>query len=522
MNFIEIFSDIDENILLKKNLNNLLEQTIILEDQLEQFLSALCQILLKDEALRVVISLRLDEIKSPDIRFQIDILLKSINKTVGHHNIIYHKLYKGTELDENDIQSIVDKSLQSKAHSLELTVILNLIKQRGLSTENVYILSLKMAKSGQVFDYRNINELNHKKIIRRYPTGGVSEKIALIMPSLLKCFSKNFNFVSPFLVAKTLGFTGGTWDKLTSIPDFNFPNPGYDSINILNKDNVCMTVAKGDYNPSDTFLYQLRSITNTVNSLPLIIASIASKQIANPVDTLLLDIRYGKNAFLPNIETAKEFYTQIKIVLNKFNIDTIGEFIDTQKLHGSSIGNYLEVIESICVMSNETKYEKYSFDPDLLQQQKDLVIMMTSKLISKQFQLEFDEIKQQSTEFFKNLEVFKAFKDILISHNVKIETISKIENKKNFGEAKDIKEYHILSHKTGVIKEIKQKKIGNFVNFNLKSAVNTFNSENNLYEGIILRKKLLSIVDKNEVIASIYSKNDVDTRSLSNTFFKIN
>lgn len=522
MNFIEIYNNIEKNILLEDILNNLFDQTDIMVEENEPFLSAFCQIILKDQSTRGIIKLRLEEISNLEIKIQINTLLESIKNSKRQKNIIYHKLYYREDLDENDIQSIVNMSLKGKLHSLELTVILNLVKYRGLSTENIYTLSLRMAKSGQIFDYRNIYELNNKKIIRRYPTGGVSEKIALIMPSLLKCLSKRLHFASPFLVAKTLSFTGGTWDKLGSIPDFHFPNAGYDSINMLKENNVCMTVAKGDYNPSDTFLYQLRSITNTVNSLPLIISSIASKQIANPVDTLLLDIRYGENAFLPNLVTANEFYNQIKIVLNNFNIDTIAEFVNTQKLHGVSIGNYQEVIESICIMRNETSYDTYSFDSDLIKQQKELVILMTSKLISKQFQLEFDEINKLCTDFFINLDVFNAFKEILISHNVRIETISKIENRKHIGAAVFMKEFPILSHKTGIIEEIKQKNIGNFVNFNLKAASNTFNPENNLYDGIILKKKLLSKVNKNEVIASIFSKTDIDTRSLSYIFFKIN
>jgi pyrimidine-nucleoside phosphorylase len=522
MNFKEVYQNIEKNILVEDILDNLLGCQNILVEEREQFLSAFCQIILKNQFKKQIVKLRLEEISNLNIKIQVKMLLETINNPESQKNIIYHKLYYREELKEDEIQSIVNMSLKGKLHSLELTVVLNLIKYRGLSADNVSTLSLKMAQSGKIFDYRNIHELNSKKIIRRYPTGGVSEKIALIMPSLLKCLAKRLNFTSPFLVAKTLGFTGGTWDKLKSIPDFHFPNAGYDSINILKKNNVCMTVAKGDYNPSDTFLYQLRSITNTVDSLPLIISSVASKQIANPVDTLLLDIRYGENAFLPNLATANAFYKQIKIILKNYNIVTIAEFVNTQELHGVSIGNYQEVIESICIMRNETSYDTYSFDCDLIKQQKELVILMTSKLISNQFQLEIDEVKKLCIDFFTNLDVFNAFKEILISHNVRIETISKIENRNHFGAAAVIKEFPIFSHKTGIIEEIKQKNIGNFVNFNLKAGSNTFNPENNFYDGIILKKKLLSKVNKNEVIASIFSRTDIDTRSLSNIFFKIN
>jgi pyrimidine-nucleoside phosphorylase len=521
MNYVEIFNKIEEGNLFVGDLNNILSQDIKLKGKNEQFLSALCHILLKDETSIEIISNKLDEIKNDEIKNQIIHLLNVIDNK-KNLNSLYYKLYKKEELDEYEIQSIVNMSLMPESYSLNLTVILNLIKFCGLSLDNIYLLSLKMAKSGKIFDYRNIQRLNNKKIVRRYPTGGVSEKIALIMPSLLKCLSKKYDFVSPFLVAKTLGFTGGTWDKLSSIPDFYFPKPGNESINILEKENVCMTVAKGAYNPSDTYLYQLRSITNTVNSLPLIITSIASKQIANPVDTLLLDIRYGENAFLNTIDSAKDFYKQTKLILDKFNINTIAQFTNTNRLLGLSIGNYLEVIESICIMKNQTSYSKYLFDYELLEEQKKLVVLMASELISSQFGLDISKAKDLCHYFFESFEVFGAFKELLISHKVKDTTISKIEKNQDFYQSLDLEEFPIYAHKTGVIEEINQRNIGNFVNMILGAGSNYFNDEDKLYDCVLIRKKQFSEVRKNEVIASIFSTNFVDTRSLSDSFFKIN
>ncbi|MBK8624647.1 MAG: hypothetical protein IPN86_03410 [Saprospiraceae bacterium] len=297
MNFANIFQDIENsnspNILLEK----LLSHSFYNDSKNEQILSAFCQIVLKSVNTADIINDNLSKIKNSKVRQNLLILLSIIKHEYSCDSDIYYKLFHNIELDEREIQFIVEMSLESSLHSLSLTLILNLIKFKGLSLKNVSLLSLKMAESGCIYDYRKNSELNYKHVLRRYPTGAVSEKIALIMPSLLKCLSNSYKFVSPFLVAKALGFTGGTWDKLSSIPNFKFPKSGNQSISILKKEHVCMTVAQGDYAPSDTFLYQLRSITNTVDSLPLIISSIASKQIANPVDTLLLDIRYGKNAF---------------------------------------------------------------------------------------------------------------------------------------------------------------------------------------------------------------------------------
>jgi pyrimidine-nucleoside phosphorylase len=476
---------------------------------------------LKDSDAPEIISNNLHKIKNDTIKPHLVDLLDVTNRRREKNNDIYYKLFYTIELDNIDIQSIVNMSLEPNTYSLQLTIILNLIKYKGLSLRSIYLLSVKMAESGHIYDYRKNEKLGYKAVLRRYPTGGVSEKIALIMPSLLKCISSKYQFVSPFLVAKTLGFTGGTWDKLSSIPDFHFPDPGDESVSILAKEHVCMTVAKGNYAPSDTFLYQLRSITNTVNSLPLIISSIASKQIANPVDTLLLDIRYGKNAFIKDIELANDFFTQIKAILDNFNINTIAEFTDTENLLGVSIGNYLEVVESICVMKNQSDYYRFSFDLELLQQQKELVISMTTKVVSEQFNVAPDEVKKLCLESFLNFEVFNSFKKMLSSHGVSTETILKIENNEAFGESSQLKEFPIHAHQTGVIEKINQKDIGNFVNMELEAGTNYFNKESRLYDGVLIKKRPLSKVSKNEIIALVYSSINIDTRPLSNNFFKI-
>lgn len=521
MNFSNFFQKIEENNILDTILYDIINQASEQSFTKEQVLSAICQIVLKDSCTLDIISSNKNKFKHLGIDSHIDNVLNVIKNNKDVEKNIYYKIYYKIELDEIEIQSIVEMSLQPDSNSLSLTVILNLIKHQGLSAQNVFTLSKKMAESGKIYDYRNYQKLNNKKILRRYPTGGVSEKIALIMPSLLKCVSKKYDFVSPFLVAKTLGFTGGTWDKLSSIPNFNFPNPGDESISILAKENVCMTVAKGYYTPSDTFLYQLRSITNTIDSLPLIISSIASKQIANPLDTLLLDIRYGENAFLNDLKQAQEFFQQIKPILAKFKINTIAEYINTENFYGSSIGNYLEVIESICIMKNQTSYDQFSFDLDLLKQQKDLVILMTSKLISTQFNIEYDEIHSLCNDSFNNLEVFESFKEILSSHNVDSNSISKINNNLPFCNNLKLKEFDIYSHKTGIIEKINQKNIGTFVNLQLKAGTNYFNTEDRLYDGVLIIKKQKSYVYQNELIAKVFSIIDIDTESLSNNFFKI-
>ncbi|MBK8624648.1 MAG: hypothetical protein IPN86_03415 [Saprospiraceae bacterium] len=157
-----------------------------------------------------------------------------------------------------------------------------------------------------------------------------------------------------------------------------------------------------------------------------------------------------------------------------------------------------------------------------MQQQKELVINMTSKVISEQFNINPNEVKKLCFESFLNLEVFDSFKKILSSHGVLQETINKIENNQAFGNSEQLNEFPIYAHKTGVIKSINQKNIGNFVNMELEAGINLFYKENRLYDGVLIKKNVLSRVNKNEVIAFVYSSKDIDTKTLSNNFFNIN
>ena len=433
-----------------------------------------------------------------DLKMFFDILNAKSKK-----DFIIYKLFNNNQLLKSEIQEIVNLSILSESNHYRLTMILVLIKLKGLSDENIYDLSILMAKTGKVYDYRNNQSLNFKKVIRRYPTGAVSEKIALIMPSLLMCFSKDYNFISPFLIAKTLGFTGGTWDKLKSIKGFVFPKPGQESIKLLQEEAVCMTVTIDDYNPSDKTMYLLRSLTNTIVSLPLIISSIASKQIANPVDTLILDIRYGKFAFLKNKNTAKLFYDKIEKILTRNHTNSLPVYTSTNNLLGSSIGNLLEMIEAVTLLKNKNNYGSLTFRKKEMEQQKKMVVEMTSLLLSEQFSVDKENIKSKCEFYFNSGCVYENFICLLKSHNVPMNIISLLDSETYF-DALKLNEYPVFSSDKGTIKEIDQKILGSFVN-----QIQSF-KDSEEFLCILLLKNNNDFVEVGERIANIYSTKKIN------------
>lgn len=517
---IELFDRIE----IENDSNAILNEIIILSNKGvfndETLLSLFYHLLIRDNDLVGSIKIHLLSLNRKNVSEFVQKLIEVLSGTENSINIFY-KLFHNIELTNDEIQLIVNKSLDLKKNSLELTSYLVLIKHFGLSLKNITYLSAKMAESGTIFDYRNYANFKNQKVIRRYPTGGVSEKIALILPSLLKCLSKDYPLISPFLIAKTLSFTGGTWDKLKSIPEFHFPKAGKETIDILSNSNVCMTVTKDDFNPSDRNLYQLRSITNTVESNPLIISSIASKQIANPVDLLLLDVRYGPHSFIKSYKNAEKIFDSIKQLLEEYEIKTIAEFTNSNIFLGSTIGNYLELIEAICIMKKQNHFDGLTFDKNRMELQKQLVIRMGSKMISEIFNIDYKQIKLKCEKYFSDKSIFPEFLDLLEDHNVSLSTRNKFKSNILLNSFCNLRKFTIHSPKSGIIEEIYQKKIGYFVNFELNDGANSLRNDINFYNGCIIHVSEHDRVEKNEILATIFSSEEINTKDLVNTFFNL-
>lgn len=397
-----------------------------------------------------------------------------------------------------------------KADPEFISIFLIEVYTKGLCDDDIYNLTLAMCDTGTIYDYRG--KFDTKKIARRYPTGAVSEKTALILPSMIAHATKDYPIVSSFLVAKSLSFTGGTWDKLSVIPGFIFPLPGDNTYDVIQKCGVAMTVAQSDLCPVDTILYQIRSITDTVDSIPLAASSIASKQLACPPDLLLLDVRYGEGAFFSYCD-AKKLSNIIEQILTKHSINVISIFTSTFKPNGSSIGNRLEICEAISIMNNCID----DFDSNLKKEQIDIIASFFAKMMENIcFDKTFKEWYSQALLMIENGTLRTSFENLLRTHNVSNDIIYKLFNNPmkclnlNFiGE--------VNSNCSGVITKINQKKLGDIVNFgiNLHHDMDLnkplyemlFSKENGSGQlvNLLLLKQVGDYISSGEPIVKIYS-----------------
>jgi pyrimidine-nucleoside phosphorylase len=399
------------------------------------------------------------------------------------------------------VRDFVDKAVPNEF----VGAFLMLVCRFGLQDRDVLELTKAMAASGEIFDYRKDPRLRPKRMFRRYPTGGVSEKASLILPSLIAALAEERPLISPFLVARSLGFTGGTWDKLSSIPGFRFPEPGPETVETLVRCGVAMSVTHGAFNPADRILYQMRSVTDTIDSNPLIVSSIVSKQIVVPCDLLILDVRYGEGTFLETRERASVVGKAMCDFIQKCGIKCMMTLLDTYEPNGVTIGNALEVSEAITIMKGESNP---LFDVRLQEIQKNIVIDFAAKgmafLFPDSSPSRWAEICQHK---FTKGDVWRHFKALLGAHNVADRTIDQLESDSLFL-MHDCEQYEVRATKAGQIVAIDQEELGRTVNFELGAGGNEYAGLRDLYSGVILHRKLYDYVRKGDVIARLVSTSE--------------
>lgn len=415
---------------------------------------------------------------------------------------ILKKINSNIELSKDEIHFVFKGYDNNRVSDTYMAVLLMTISYRGLSEQNTIEMTYVMRDSGEIYDYRNNNILHKRKIIRRYPTGGLSEKIALIMPSVISSLAKKYPIASNFLVAKSLSYTGGTWDKLSTIPGFVFPRQGEETLNTMCKCNVAMSVTNDGFNSLDRKLYQLRGATGTVESIPLIIASIASKQLAMPADFLLMDVRYGSGAFINTLTEGKVLADGLmKVLRPEMSSDYF--LTEMQQPNGMSIGNELEIIEAISIMKDDI--DNSMFDSRGLKEQKDLVTKMLSKMLHEIFpNIAQDLFTQEINEAFKNGEVVKSFKELLACHKVSHDTIDKIIDEP-FSLVKGYNSLTVNAKNNGFLRYIDQQALGRLVNFELKTGLNEYVKKKSSGAGLILKMRLGDKVKKGQPICIIFA-----------------
>lgn len=342
------------------------------------------------------------------------------------------KKRNGEELNEEEIKYFINSIINKDVPDYQVSSLLMAIYFNGMSFKETSILTREMANSGTICDLSFINIPS----VDKHSTGGVGDKISIILAPLIA----SFDIIVPMMSGRGLGHTGGTLDKLESIPGFNVYYKKDDFYNLLKNNKVAMIGQTEDIAPADKYLYALRDATGTVESIPLITSSIMSKKIAEGTKNLVIDLKVGKGAFMKDIKKAREL-GKFLIETGKLNgVNTICILTDMNEPLGYAIGNSLEVIESIEIM----KGNFYATDVLELTLELGAYMLYLTKKIS------IDIAKEMCLENLKNGKALQKFKEIIIKQNGNSHVIDDYNLFKKSKYKKDIYISDILNQKENI------------------------------------------------------------------------
>lgn len=416
------------------------------------------------------------------------------------YDIIYKKR-QGCPLSKKEIGFLINGYTCGEIPDYQISAWAMAVFFQGMDDQETAYLTELMAESGDIVDLSEIGA----KVVDKHSTGGVGDKTSLVLGPLVSTAGIPVAKMS----GRGLGHTGGTIDKLESIPGFCTEISSKEFLNNVRSIGISIIAQTADIAPADKKLYGLRDVSATVESIPLIASSIMSKKIAGGADGIVLDVKTGNGAFMENLEDAKELAEAMVGIGNNVGRKTIAVISDMNQPLGYKVGNTLEVEEAVeCLRGNGPEdlrelcltlganmlilAEKVA---DFKTGYRLLADLLESGEAYEKF-LEFVSAQGGDIEVIKNDELSKADKQIVIEaedsgfvNSIKTREIGLCAMLLGAGrENKDSK----IDNEVGL--ELK-KKIGDRVNVGEPLVVVYYNKEDNLDE-IMRRLKDAFIIEK--------------------------
>ena len=391
------------------------------------------------------------------------------------------KKAKKKELNAKEIDFFVQGYTKNQIPDYQVSSLLMAILLNGMTLKETTALTKSMLDSGKVNDLSTIQGVT----VDKRSTGGVGDKTTLVLaPLVASC-----GLVMAKMSGRGLGHTGGTIDKLESIPGFNTSLSSQQFFDQVNRIHVAVIGQTDELVPADKKLYALRDVTGTVDSMPLIASSIISKKIASGAQIIELDVKYGDGAFMKTKKDAKALAQLMIQVGKKLNKKIRAVISDMNEPLGYAIGNNLEVIESIETLKGRGP-----------QDLKNLCLHICADFLvaAKRFK-QYDEALQFATKQLESQAALEKFKEFVIAQGGDVRCV---DDYSYFKQAKYT--YSILSDQTGKIKKVKALQIGHAAML-LGGGRQSKEDIIDMSAGIVLKVKAKETIKKQEPLAVLYT-----------------
>ena len=378
------------------------------------------------------------------------------------------------------IKGYLDKTIEDyQASALLMAITIN-----GMTSEETAYLTEEMRVSGEVWDLSDIPGLK----VDKHSTGGVGDKVSLILgPLVASCGAKMAK-----MSGRGLGHTGGTLDKMESIPGMRINLSKEEFKKQVKEIGVCIIGQSKDIDPADKKLYELRDVTGTVQSIPLIASSIMSKKLASGADCILLDVKCGKGAFMKTYEDAKILATEMVNIGKELKKNVKAEITDMNQPLGKAVGNSLEIKEVI-----ETLKGNGPKDLEEICLSSGAILLTQAELFKTT-----EDARKALVENIKNGKAFEKFKEFVKAQGGDVEYI---DHPEKFPVSKNLIE--IKSESEGYIKTIDALAIG-LGSCHLGGGRIKITDVIDMSAGIILNKKVGDFVKKGELLCTLHTNKD--------------
>ena len=394
---------------------------------------------------------------------------------------LIQKKKNGETLTKEEIDFMITDYVAGKIPDYQMSAMLMAIYFNGMENEELAAFTLAMRDSGDLVDLSPIEGIK----VDKHSTGGVGDKTTLIVGPIVAACGVPVAKMS----GRGLGFTGGTLDKLESISGFRIDLSAEEFFETVKKTGISVIGQTGNLAPADKLLYALRDVTATVDSIPLIAASVMSKKLAAGSDKIVLDVTTGSGAFMKNTRDAKKLAKHMVAIGNHAGKETVAILTGMEEPLGFAIGNNMEVKEAIEVL-------KGGGPEDV----KEVSVAIAGMMLSLGLEnVSHSQGKRMAKKALSSGQAFEKFKEMVQAQGGDIRYVEHPE----FFE-RDAFEGEVLAAEDGFLSGMDTEKIGVAAGL-LGAGRETKDSVIDMSAGIYLKKKIGDTVKKGEPIAICYA-----------------